>query len=202
MEGRELPARLQAKDTWGHVDTRTRGPGCVPSRRRRRRAGRKHLRVCGAFAPSTSAGLKRGLLKRGSGPGGCQEKRDSRFLGQRALRLCPGLCKPVVFRDHGTKGGHRCGHSAVVLQPGTRETGRWVRGAVGAAEGADGTPRRAVARDPRRALLLAECQPVPPVRGFWGRPVTQRVGRSLRREPSCLNKVGKALEKKPFPLFL
>ncbi|KAJ8793998.1 hypothetical protein J1605_003408 [Eschrichtius robustus] len=45
---------------------RTRGPGCVPSRRRRRRAGRKHLCVCGAFAPSTSAGLERGLLKRGS----------------------------------------------------------------------------------------------------------------------------------------
>lgn len=92
MEGRELPARLQAKDTWGHVDTRTRGPVCVPSRRRRHWAGWKHLHVCGTFAPSTSTGLERGLLKRGSGRGGCQEKRDSRFLSQQALCLCPGLC--------------------------------------------------------------------------------------------------------------
>lgn len=74
VEGRELPARLQAKDTWGYVDTRTRGPGCMPSRRRQHWAGWKHLRVCGAFAPSTLTGLEHSLLKRGSGLGGVKRR--------------------------------------------------------------------------------------------------------------------------------
>lgn len=142
MEGRELPARLQAKDMWGHVDTRTRGPGCVPSRRRRHWAGWKHLRVCGAFAPSTSAGLEHSLLKRGSGLGGVKRRGTAGSLVSEPFVCAQGFANQCLQRPWHQRGSQMWPpDNCPSFQPGTRETGRWVRGvAEAAAEGADGTP--------------------------------------------------------------